>query len=60
MLETGATAPEAPAEASAWISRGWRIALIVVGFQVVSIIVAVALFSALGLANDGTGSCGGG
>jgi len=60
MLEISVTVPEAPAEASTWISRGWRIALIVVGFQVLSIFVAVALFSALGLANDGIGSCGGG
>ena len=59
MLDTGATVLESPAEGSTWISRGWRIAVIVVGFQVLSIFVAVALFSALGLANDGIGSCGG-
>ena len=42
------------------MSRVWRIVLIVVGFQVLVIAAAIFLFSAMGLANDGTGGCGGG
>jgi hypothetical protein len=32
----------------------------VVAFQIVAIVAMVVLFSAMGLANDGVGSCGGG
>jgi hypothetical protein len=41
-------------------SRVWQIAGFVVAFQFLAIIAMVVLFSAMGLANDGTGGCGGG
>jgi len=53
-----ATAPES-AEAPARPSRVWRMVLIVVSVQLVLIAAGMVLFTAMGLANDGTGSCGG-
>ena len=41
-------------------SRIWRIVGLVVAFQFIAIVASVLLFSALGFANDGVGSCGGG
>jgi hypothetical protein len=41
-------------------SRIWRIVGFVVAFQVIAIVASVLLFSALGFANEGVGSCGGG
>jgi hypothetical protein len=38
----------------------WRIVLIVVAVQLVLIAVGMLFFTAMGFANDGTGSCGGG
>lgn len=49
--------PIAPTKSA---SRIWRIVGLVVAFQFIAIIAMVVLFSALGLANDGVGSCGGG
>jgi hypothetical protein len=60
MLETGTTAPETPAEGTARVSRVWRMVLIVVSAQLALIAVGMVLFGAMGLANDGTGGCGGG
>jgi hypothetical protein len=60
MLDTTAAQPETPAEEPARVSRVWRMVLLVVGFQALAIVVAVVLFSAMGLADDGTGGCGGG
>jgi len=60
VLDTIATPPETPAEVPARMSRVWRMVLMVVAFQAFAIVVAVVLFSAMGFANDGTGSCGGG
>jgi len=53
-----ATAPES-AEEPARPSRVWRMVLIVVSVQLVLIATGMVLFTAMGLANDGTGSCGG-
>ena len=58
MIDTIATAPD-PAEPPAKASRVWRMVLIVVSVQLVLIAVGMVLFTAMGLANDGTGSCGG-
>ena len=55
-----ATEPQAAAEVPARVSRVWRIVGMVVAFQIVAILGMVVLFSAMGLANDGVGSCGGG
>jgi hypothetical protein len=55
-----ATAPEGAAAAPSGKSRLWLIVALVVTFQVLIVMGAVLLFSALGLANDGVGSCGGG
>jgi hypothetical protein len=52
-----ALAPIAPTKSA---SRVWRIVGLVVAFQFIAIIATVVLFSALGLANEGVGSCGGG
>ena len=60
MLETGATAPETLADGPDPVRHVWRMVLMVVAFQAIAIVVAVVLFSAMGLANDGTGGCGGG
>ena len=38
----------------------WRVVGYIVGFQVLVVLIGAALFSAIGLANDGTGGCGGG
>ena len=42
------------------MSPVWRIVLIVVSSQVLLIALGMVLFNAMGLANDGTGGCGGG
>jgi type IV secretory pathway component VirB8 len=52
-----ALAPIAPTKSA---SRIWRIVGLVVAFQFLVIIAVVVLFSGLGLANEGVGSCGGG
>ena len=52
-----ALAPIAPTKSAA---RVWRIVGLVVAFQFIAIIALVLLFSGLGLANEGVGSCGGG
>jgi hypothetical protein len=52
-----ALAPIAPTKSA---SRVWRIVGLVVAFQFIAIIATVVLFSALGFANEGVGSCGGG
>jgi len=49
-----------PAEPRVKASNVWRMVLIVVSVQLVLIAVGMVLFTAMGLANDGTGSCGGG
>jgi len=54
-----ATAPESTAAAPSRKSRLWLIVAFVVTLQVLIVLGAVLLFSALGLANDGVGSCGG-
>jgi hypothetical protein len=51
---------QAPAAVPARVSRVWRIVGMVVAFQILAIVAMVVLFSAMGLANDGVGSCGGG
>jgi len=60
VLDSISTAPETPADGPDKVSHVWRIVLMVVAFQALAIVVAVVLFSAMGLANDGTGGCGGG
>jgi hypothetical protein len=41
-------------------SRIWRIVAFVLAFQVLIVAIGIVLFSAMGLANDGPGGCGGG
>jgi len=60
VLDSISTAPATPTDGPDKVSQVWRIVLIVVGFQVLVIAAAIFLFSAMGLANDGTGGCGGG
>ena len=60
MIEAAAATPETPADPPVRPSRVWRMVLIVVSVQLVVIAAGMLLFTALGLANDGTGSCGGG
>lgn len=63
MIESTATAPEAPANPAnppLQPSGVWRMVLIVVAFQLVLIAAGMIFLTAMGLANDGTGSCGGG
>ena len=57
MIEETVTAPVAPAERP---SRVWRMVLFVVSAQLVLIAAGMLLFTALGFANEATGSCGGG
>ncbi len=56
MIEAITPAPETPAKPS----RMWRMVLIVVSFQLVLIASGMLVFTALGFANDATGTCGGG
>lgn len=58
MIDT-VTAPE-PTDVPAGPSRVWRIVAIVVAFQVLIVLAGIVFFSAMGLANDGVGGCGGG
>jgi hypothetical protein len=58
VIDAIATPPESPAPEQT--SRIWRMVLIVVSVQLVLIAAGMILFTAMGLANDGTGSCGGG
>ena len=60
MIEAPLTASDGPAEDSRGASRIWGIVLIVVAAQLAIIAVGMVLFSAMGLASDGTGGCGGG
>jgi len=60
VIEATATAPDAPADGPDRVSHVWRIVLFVVAAQLAVIALGMLLFSAMGLANDGTGSCGGG
>lgn len=53
-----AAPPEAPVPADG--SRVWRIVAMIVAFQVVIVLAGIFLFSGIGLANEGVGSCGGG
>jgi hypothetical protein len=59
VIEATVTAPDAP-DSPDRVSRVWRIVLFVVAAQLAVIALGMLLFSAMGLANDGTGSCGGG
>ena len=59
MIEaTAAPAPEA--DLAPRPSRVWRMVLLVVSAQLVIIALGMTFFTLSGLANDGTGSCGGG
>jgi hypothetical protein len=58
VVEAMAATPD-PAEVPARASRIWRMVLIVVSVQLVLIAAGMVFFTAMGLANDGTGSCGG-
>jgi hypothetical protein len=60
VIDAIASPPQAPAEQPAKASRVWRMVLIVVSVQLVLIAAGMILFTAMGLANDGVGSCGGG
>jgi hypothetical protein len=52
-----ALAPIAPRKNAA---RIWRIVGLVVAFQIFVVLAFVVLFSGMGFASDGVGSCGGG
>ena len=60
MIDATTIAPEGSADAPARLSRVWRIVLVVVSAQLAVVALGMLLFSAMGLANDGTGGCGGG
>jgi hypothetical protein len=55
-VPTPETAPEVPPRTG----RVWRTAALVVLSLVLVVLLGVVFFSALGLANEGVGSCGGG
>jgi len=59
VTEATLAAPETSTEPPR-ASRVWRMVMIVVAVQLVLIAAGMVLFTALGLANDGTGGCGGG
>lgn len=56
--EPAAALTEVPAPVRA--SRVWRMVLFVVSAQLVIIALGMTFFTLSGLANDGTGGCGGG
>jgi hypothetical protein len=60
MIDAVATASQGPTEVPTKASRIWRMVLIVVSVQLVLIAAGMIFFTAMGFANDGTGSCGGG
>ena len=60
MIDAIATAPDGPTEVPTRGSRVWRMVLIVVAIQLVLIAAGMILFTAMGFASDGTGTCGGG
>ena len=60
MIEEPAATAEAPADRPVRPSRVWRMVVIVVTFQLVVIAAGMFFFTAMGFANDPTGSCGGG
>jgi hypothetical protein len=55
-IAADAAGTQAPAKRT---SRVWRIVALVVAFQVLIVVLGIVLFSAMGLANDGPGGCGG-
>jgi hypothetical protein len=55
---TADDAAELPAPTKS-AARIWRIVALVVAFQALILVLGIVLFSALGLANDGVGGCGG-
>jgi hypothetical protein len=59
VIEAPATTAKVPPDAPVRSNRVWRMVLIVVSVQLVLIAAGMLLFTAMGLANDGTGSCGG-
>lgn len=60
MIDAISTPPQGPTEVPTRASRVWRMVLIVVSVQLVVIAAGMLFFTAMGFANDGTGSCGGG
>jgi hypothetical protein len=59
VIDRIATPVEAPPDTPR-VSRVWRMVLMVVSVQLVLIAAGMIFFTALGLANDGVGGCGGG
>jgi len=57
---TDPAAARAEVQAPSRASRVWRIVLFVVSAQLVIIALGMTFFTLSGLANDGTGGCGGG
>ena len=57
---TDPVAALAEVQAPSRASRFWRIVLFVVSAQLVIIALGMTFFTLSGLANDGTGGCGGG
>jgi len=60
VIEAMTTPSEVPPVPSARASGIWRMVLIVVSVQLVLIAAASVFFTAMGFANAGVGSCGGG
>jgi hypothetical protein len=60
VIEATAATPDGPADPPVQPNRVWRMVLFIVTFQLVLIAVGMLFFTAMGFANDGTGSCGGG
>jgi len=60
VIDAAAATPATPADPPIRPSRLWRMVLIVVSVQLVLIAAGMLFFTAMGFANDGTGSCGGG
>lgn len=60
MIDAAAATPATPVDPPIRPSRLWRMVLIVVSVQLVLIAAGMLFFTAMGFANDGTGSCGGG
>jgi len=60
VIEATAATSETPADPPVRPNRVWRMVLIVVSVQLVLIAAGMLFFTAMGFANDGTGSCGGG
>jgi len=60
VIDAFAAAPEASVPEGAGAGRVWRTVLVVMAFQALIAVIGMVVFSAMGFANDGVGTCGGG